>query len=98
MFPLTSTKIVNKTSSVSPAQIKAILKDQMEINCLCIKKISLKEFLSFQGWLPPNTPDFLSQQWLIELKKQKQQRVRVEWSNSLAVARLKFIVKQEQKT
>ena len=96
MFPLSPTRIVNKSNLVSSAQIKAVLNKQIDINCLCIREISLKEFLSFQGWLPPNTPDFLSQQWLIGLKKQKQQRLRVEWSNSLAVARLKSIVKREQ--
>ena len=94
MLPSTSTKIPPKASLVSSAQIKEILKDQMSLNCLCIKQLSLKEFLSFQGWLPPNTKDFLNSQWLMALKEQKQERARLEWSNSLAVARLKSMVKK----
>ncbi len=80
---------------VSSEQIKAILKDQLQLSCLCIKKISLKEFLSFQGWLS-NTNDFLNPQWLLGLKKQKQERARLEWSNSLAIARLKSLVEQKR--
>ena len=95
MSTLPSTKIPQKDNLVSSAQIKAILKDQIQLNCLCIGQLSLKEFLSFQGWLPPNTTDFLKPQWLIEPKKQKQERARLEWSNSLAVARLKSMVKKK---
>lgn len=95
MFPLISTKTPQKASPVSSEQIKAILKDQVQLNCLCIKQLSLKEFLSFQGWLPPNTTDFLNPQWLMALKEQKQERARLEWSNSLAVARLKSMVKKK---
>ena len=84
-----------KDELVSSEQIKAILKDQLQLSCLCIKKISLKEFLSFQGWLS-NTTDFLSPQWLLGLKKQKQERARLEWSNSLAIARLKSMVEQKR--
>lgn len=85
----------DKNDLVSSEQIKAILKDQLQLSCLCIKKISLKEFLSFQGWLS-NTNDFLNPQWLLGLKKQKQERARLEWSNSLAIARLKSLVEQKR--
>lgn len=98
MSTLPSTKTPQKDNLVSSAQIKAILKDQIQLNCLCIGQLSLKEFLSFQGWLPPNTTDFLNPhnpQWLMEPKKQKQERARLEWSNSLAVARLKSMVKNK---
>lgn len=95
MSPLTSTKISHNSNLVSPDQIKAILKDQMELNCLCLGQLSLKEFLSFQGWLPPNTHDFLSQQGAIPLDKHKPERVRLEWRNSLAIARLKSMVEKK---
>ena len=60
-------------------------------------QLSLKEFLAFQGWLPPNNPDFLNSQWLMQPKQQKQKLARLEWSNSLAVARLKSIIERKQK-
>ncbi|MGK7937071.1 MAG: hypothetical protein AB4206_14965 [Xenococcaceae cyanobacterium] len=98
--PVTAKTVISrrcKGELVSSEQIKAILKDQLQLSCLCIKKISLKEFLSFQGWLS-NTTDFLSPQWLLGLKKQKQERARLEWSNSLAIARLKSMVEQKRET
>ena len=95
MFPLTSNKTLQNSSLVSSAQIKAILKDQMELNCLCIKQLSLKEFLSFQGWLPPNTNDLLRPESIDHLEIQKPERTRLEWSNSLAIARIKYMVEKK---
>ena len=93
MFPLTSTETGNNANLVSSAEKRAILVEQMQIHYLCKGKPSLREFLSFQGWLPPNNTDFLNEQWLIGLKQNKQERIRLEWRNALAVARLKSIVK-----
>lgn len=96
MVPLTSNKTSQNSSLVSPEQIKAILKDQIELNCLCIGQLSLKEFLSFQGWLPPNTNDLLSLQSLSPLAKHQPERIRLEWRNSLAIARLKAMVEKKR--
>ena len=97
MFTSPSTTKTQQNNIVSSAQIKAILKDQTQLNCLCMGQLSLKEFLAFQGWLSPNNPDFLNSQWLMQPKQQKQELARLEWSNSLAVARLKSIIEQKQK-
>lgn len=89
-------KIFHKASLVSPAQIEVVLRDQMRYRCLRLGEIQFGEVLALRGWLTQQITDLWDEEESISIVENEKQRIRAEWSNALAIARLKFVVRENR--
>jgi hypothetical protein len=89
-------KIFYKASLVSPAQIEVVLRDQMRYRCLRLGEIQFGEVLALRGWLRRETTNFFSDESLFCIIEDEKHHIRAEWSNTLAIARLKFVVRENR--
>lgn len=90
----TPNKIFHKASLVSPAQIEVVLRDQMRYRCLRLGEIQFGEVLALRGWITEQITDLWDDETSVDLVENEKKQIRAEWSNALAIARLKFVVRE----
>ena len=81
--------IYSQSNLVSCFSIEMLVEQHWHNQCFNTQYLQSQEIIGLREWLRQEQPDIIGDWWWLCSKQTKKELIQTEWSNSLAIARLK---------